>query len=445
MSKKRFKPTHLELRHKTWFVILTVPKDVKHIIGRSKFFETTQTHDLRIAEAKAALKVIRWKAEIAEARSKTDDPILNSAIELNRLMTNRSSPRHLVEDVIEDETSRIEQEVGPEFGALVAENFSQVAKGKAKALKTLIPNWKEHQTRKGLKSKTIEQMEKDIEQMVDTLSTTYVLTQEHAATWIKYTASKENLTASSVNRITGSCRNFYEYLKDVNVVPEQSAQPFVVPKEFKISKSANSKSINKTDSWEPFDVAEVSALHAEAIKRDDKILADLIYLAAYTGGRIEELCALEKLHINVKTKSLKIVDAKTRSGVREIPIHSSLLPLIKKMLKSDDDPKYLLPNLTNSKYGDRSNAVGKRFGRLKTSLGYSTTQVFHSIRKTFTTALENVGVTENVAADIVGHKKQTMTYGLYSGGTTLDVKREAIERVNYGPNFCVSKTRVKKT
>ncbi len=35
-------------------------------------------------------------------------------------------------------------------------------------------------------------------------------------------------------------------------------------------------------------------------------------------------------------------------------------------------------------------------------------------------------------------------YGLHSGGTTLDVKREAMEPIDDGSNFCASKTRVKR-
>jgi len=47
------------------------------------------------------------------------------------------------------------------------------------------------------------------------------------------------------------------------------------------------------------------------------------------------------------------------------------------------------------------------------------------------TLLENQGVGENVAADIVGHEKPRITYGLYSGGTTLEVMREAIEKISF--------------
>jgi integrase len=57
--------------------------------------------------------------------------------------------------------------------------------------------------------------------------------------------------------------------------------------------------------------------------------------------------------------------------------------------------------------------------------------VFHSLRKTLVTALEDAGVSESLAADIVGHEKPHITYGLYSGGVSLATKAEAIERVRY--------------
>jgi hypothetical protein len=36
-----------------------------------------------------------------------------------------------------------------------------------------------------------------------------------------------------------------------------------------------------------------------------------------------------------------------------------------------------------------------------------------------------------IAADIIGHEKPSMAYGLYSVGASLEVKREAIERLFY--------------
>jgi hypothetical protein len=45
--------------------------------------------------------------------------------------------------------------------------------------------------------------------------------------------------------------------------------------------------------------------------------------------------------------------------------------------------------------------------------------------------MENLECPEHVVADIVGHTKQTITYGLYSGGTRLDVMRKWIDKLEF--------------
>lgn len=427
LSKKPFKPDHLELRHQTYFAILYVPKDVQHIIGKAKFFETTGTHDLTVARVISANKIVSWKAAIAEARSRTNDPILKSAIELHRRL--QSSPRQLVEEIIEEEAEKIAHAYGKN-GPLIAETFHAVATGTSKPLEQLMDAWSDAQERRGLAAKTIAQMKSDIEVLVQHLPTSNLLTSEHTTQWIQLIAKKGALSASSVGRIIGSCRNFYKHLQYINVIPETALQPFTIPKEFIKSKKRNSKSENKTNSWLPFETEDVVKIYQEAKKRGDIALSQLIFVAAYTGARIEELCSLEKASVSISTDSFHITDSKTEAGVRVIPIHSKLKPLMMELMKSDDD-KYLFANLTFNKFKDRSNAIGKRFGRLKTSLKYDKRYVFHSIRKTFTTQMENAGVPENVTADIVGHEKPNLTYGLYSGGTTLAVKKNSIIKISY--------------
>jgi integrase len=104
-------------------------------------------------------------------------------------------------------------------------------------------------------------------------------------------------------------------------------------------------------------------------------------------------------------------------------------------LTRDATTDYLIPDQAENQYDHRGDVLGKRFGRLKKSMGFAAgAQVFHSIRKSLITLMENAGVSEGVAADIVGHEKQTMTYGLYSMGSKLEVKREALAKVEYpGP------------
>lgn len=150
-------------------------------------------------------------------------------------------------------------------------------------------------------------------------------------------------------------------------------------------------------------------------------------MGAYTGARIEELCSLEWKDIGAD--SFRITDSKTDAGVREVPIHPSMRP-VRKALKKEAADSYVLGGLTFNKYDDRSNAIGKRFGRLKAALGYGEQHVFHSLRKTVVTLMvEDAGVSENLAADIVGHEKPRITYGLYSGGASLPTK--ALAKVKY--------------
>ena len=71
-----------------------------------------------------------------------------------------------------------------------------------------------------------------------------------------------------------------------------------------------------------------------------------------------------------------ITDSKTDAGIRQVPVHSALVEAVGRLMGESQDG-YLLSGLTFNKYGDRSNAIGKRFGRLKASLRFPEKKVFH--------------------------------------------------------------------
>lgn len=423
MVRKTSKPIHIVKRYNTYFAVLYVPKDIEHIIGKAKFSKSTGTDNKKLAETIAQVYVMGWKAEIESARMKSDEPLINSAREIRKLL--KSSPAHLVQDAIDEEVAKLNASKKP----IHAEVYERIAKGKNKYSNELAITWRKHEDDRGLAKKTIDQMFSDVELVTKQFPTANMMTIESVELWIKHIAKKGNLSASSVNRIIGSGKNFFKYLQFIKEVPSFEPNPFIVPNEFRISNKPNSKSVNKTQSWLPFTSKEIVDLYKLAVK-DNQSFADLILIAMHTGARIEEICSLLCKDIDLENECITIVDAKTEAGERTIPIHSFIKPRIKKLvLNAKDD--YLLPNLTKNKYGDRSNAIGKRFGRLKTKQDFSSRYVFHSIRKTFTTMLENAGVGENLAADIVGHEKPRITYGLYSGGASLETMKEVIEKISY--------------
>jgi hypothetical protein len=76
--------------------------------------------------------------------------------------------------------------------------------------------------------------------------------------------------------------------------------------------------------------------------------------------------------------------------------------------------------------------MSKQFGKVKAKLGYDSRYVFQSIRATVATQLEQTGVPEGIAAGILGHDKSAMNYGVYSGNSSLEQKREAISKLDFG-------------
>jgi integrase len=237
--------------------------------------------------------------------------------------------------------------------------------------------------------------------------------------WVNEQA-QEGKAAKTIRRVISEVRGYWSYLQTIQAAPEEAFP-------FDKLKVENGRKVTR-QAFDPLDVVKLRAAALTLDKKRGQELADLIELAMYTGCRIEELCALKLEHVN--GEAIKIVDAKTEAGLRDVPIHPKLNATLAR-LRGERRKGYLLASLTANKYGDRSGAIGTRFGRLKTRLGYGEEHVFHSIRKTVATMLENAGVPENVSADILGHDKPTMTYGLYSGGTSLKVRAEAIGRLRY--------------
>ena len=172
-------------------------------------------------------------------------------------------------------------------------------------------------------------------------------------------------------------------------------------------------------------------LWKKAKEKQDTVLADIIRLAAFTGGRIESLTSIKIEHIKIEDgiRSIYIPRDKNYSGERTIPIHPNLESQIDRLIKDVGAESGFIFNLgVNNQYAERSPAISKRFGRLKTQMGFGDKLVFHSIRKTAATMFDRAGISEKVAADILGHKISTMTYGLYAAGSSASDKLKAMKK-----------------
>ena len=74
----------------------------------------------------------------------------------------------------------------------------------------------------------------------------------------------------------------------------------------------------------------------------------------------------------------------------------------------------------------------KRLGRLRKKAGLPETVVFHSLRNTFATRMENLGVPKNHISQLMGHEDGNMALDVYSGGLAIEPLRESMRKLSYG-------------
>lgn len=427
MTKKPYRASHVEQRHNTFYAVMYVPSDVRLSIGKAKFYRSTKTSDRREAEAIAGVWVMQWKKLIDETRSalKRNSNIHNTPIDAqsNEILDSNSNLSSDTSIGVEKYHSQPNQKPIDEIVKnLVSEHLQQ--------LNFFEAGWIKNEKDKGLAAKTIEQMQRDVQMLYPVFRNVNMISSKNVEEFLTNLGTTGKHTASSLKRVNGSFRSFFNYLQKIKEISPLIPNPFVVPDSFRISNKPNSKAKFKTASWLPFEPEDVVKLYRDAYTDGDFSLANLILIGAYTGARIEEICSIKCVDVDLQKLCLTIEKSKTAAGRRTIPIHSKISGKITELVGKSTDG-FLMTELSVNKYGDRSNAIGKRFGRLKIRLKYGERHVFHSIRKTLVTLLENQGIGENITADIVGHEKPLITYGLYSGGTQLDVMRTALEKITY--------------
>jgi citrate lyase synthetase len=87
---KTSKSSHLVKRYNTYFAVLNLPNEIQYIIGKAKFSKSTEADNRKLSETIAQAYVMGWKVEIEAARSKSDDPLIQSAKDIRKLL--KSSP-----------------------------------------------------------------------------------------------------------------------------------------------------------------------------------------------------------------------------------------------------------------------------------------------------------------------------------------------------------------
>ena len=110
-------------------------------------------------------------------------------------------------------------------------------------------------------------------------------------------------------------------------------------------------------------------------------------VSLYSGMRLDEICNIQKTVIN--DKCITVLKGKTKASQRIFPIHPVLKPLIKRFMDSKEE-NYMIKGIKGGGYDNkRSWNFQKKLGRLRKRIEIPESVVFHSLRNTFATRMEN--------------------------------------------------------
>ena len=446
---------YLTRQGQVYYAVLNVPVDVRDIIGKTSFRKTLKTVDKRTAQARALQYVEKWKRQVEQARL---NPSVNSVDILNQiqrevLRLNRTPSMNLTDNTfkqIEEQKEQLEDlaiselyklygvkdhsELSPIDSDKVDESF-KIATGRKIKFTQFLESYLEEAK---VEQKTKDSKRLQVVRFSKVTPTLDRLSREVVRQYIRKLSIDHGLKNKTIKRDLSNLAVYWDYLRDEqHLFPDNTVNPFKaqkLPAENRKEAAVDTRVCFSIDDIQRLDVALLA--RSSTGDETDRTLYDVFKLAIYTGARREEIGQLRCYDIGQTNDGLTIIKieaAKTKSGNRTLPAHSALAEVVNRRVSlAQDQSDYLFPDLGLAKYGKRTDAIGKRFGRIKTALGFDKRYVFHSIRKTVTTLMEQAGVPEGVTADIVGHDKQTMTYGVYSGGVSLAQMRDAIEQLDYG-------------
>lgn len=449
----------VEKRHDTFLAVMELPAELRDSkipgLPKRRFVKTTGESDIRLAKSIARAYAIEWEAKIRDATGTAD----RYRRKLSELFPAGAAPIRTIEshELSDGRDIWLDKDTGDlvkDAATVIAEEAKPVRGGQKYAAQAEIDRWINYQSgQEGWTPKTADMKRSDVVAFAEIHPYVESVTLPAVKEWIMGLRDAGN-GAVTIKRKLIANRQYWKHLQSLDKAPA-GASPFNRDDLDLPKKSSRDDGDEARAAWTADDVVKLHKAARDGYlqtMRDGKpcnrqngpnqTLADLIYLAAYTGGRIESLCSLmiEDIHFDATVKDeqgadhvvsyLKIRRDKSKAGRRDVPIHPALAPALRRLIGKRKSG-YVLADLKPGKYGRRSHTIGNDFSDVKISLGFDSRYVFHSFRKTVSTLLQNAGVPEPTAANIVGHKIKTMTYGVYSAGASLPVKFAAIKKLRY--------------
>lgn len=373
-----------------WMFQIFIPLYMRHIFGGKKFYrKSTGTKDLVAARHFRNHMLIEWKLLKEQYCPDTEERRIQIAIAGLRKQTTLKAPLHSPPTL-----TAIRDQYADQYRD--RRSFSTLAKS-ARAVEVFLSS--------------LERIDINMTEIRRTQVTLFIASQKKSLQTIQ-------------NWLT-CLGSLYEYSRRCHddISPDN---PF---------HGHNLEARRTIESYEPFTFKQLITL----INSAEEELRDVICIGLYSGMRLDEICSLKRDDvINVEgIVSFNITKSKTRAGIRAVPVHSLLIPVINKWL-SVNSGEYLLPSANRIQRADGKKGpfYSQAFTRLRNKAVPTATnrQCFHSLRGHFITQLDREGVEETRIGTITGQvekKAKTEAFKTYSAGPLMKELKGIVELVHY--------------
>ena len=403
----RTKDQHLKLKGKTYYYVRDVPKDVRDQYGKSRIEVSLKTRDKTTARDRRNEKSKEIEREwhairtgrnarqadagfVAQAlmeRTEGDDtPLLEGlANDIDDLASQFAKDRSAEaldaarEYVLEEteEGRKLQHRLDLYYGKVT---YCQAGENYLKLKPELTDKTKNEYRRayREADKNSLPQMDK--------------LTPQR----LKMFANHQGATKAkaTVNKMLSAIRGLIEF-NGIDVTALKSI-------------SANSvKSEIKRQVWKPEDLRKV----LEASK--SKWLSDVVLIGLYTGAREG---AIADMSYDAENDWIVFPRQKQEADDRKLPC-----------------PDRIREARSQSSISSQFTVAKQKAGF--TGAEFDNIYVFHSLRHMAASRLNDLGVPEHIAARIVGHKNQSMTFGRYGSKGEVEALREYIEKADWSDIF----------
>ena len=421
---------HLKRRHNVYWVRVWVPEPLRGILAKSELWQNLYTTDLAEANRKKHRVVAELMEVIGQAKRdregtldkvSREEKLKQYALEYTRESdAAKNNDDEDVEDFFDEAISaKIYELYGDKDGESILNSGhpeSDASEKHPSAVRALIDSYKIHthdyepissisklflsEESESLKPSSFRRKKKHIDQFIkwsgdrDLSKITKKITGEYVTSII----NRNNPAYDTLRNIVGDISSLFSWAEGRGYLDRN---PF-----YKLKLPKADKGSQKRRQWTNEELLMFLSSSKIGI---NEFTATVVGM--YSGMRLDEICNIQKVHIS--DKCFRVLEGKTEAAKRAIPVHHLIEPLIERLLDSSKND-YLIKGIKSGGYDNkRSWNFQKKLGRLRKKIGIPEGVVFHTLRNTFATRMENLGIPRNHISQLMGHEDSNMALDVY--------------------------------